>query len=429
MRKALVWLAAVAVGMVVPSGAQAADDFRAGEQADPAGDASIVYGDYGGSPARLLDVRKVRVEYDAGVGSLSVQFNGSLNGVGHAGLLLYANLSAPNPSGRCDGTLRAGDFRIEGQETARDYLGFTQYADLRDHNGTSLGLGSYENEDQTGNGPRMTFASPSLIRRDLRCVSGVYASKAQSGFNGSSRDDVAAFCLADCPQAPATAAPAIRANGATLTWNKIGNINSYVIATSSAPEGSSGRNTTYRTVTGTSFTPPAVPGATRYYGVRADVADSLWANPEAVVAFPRPADPPTGGQGTTPAPTPKPTPAPGAPSGPTQTTGGGGVNQGIVIHTANTNTQNQTTVVSLRLTAAKARGVAAKALADRYGKAFVRRTKRSYRMACTPDGARAACRVQWRYKRSRYRGRITLTRTPQGDLWRTAIKRTAIRRA
>lgn len=405
---------AACLALAAPAVAEGPDDFRTGSQADPSSDGSIVNTDYPGGLGRLVDIRNVRVDYDAGVGALTVVFDGDLNGVGHSSLALHLNLSAPSAAGACDGRLRPGDFMVDGHEVARGYIGDSRSASLSDHTGAAVAQGSYEDEDQTASGPRMTFSAPGLIGRNLRCVSAVYASKLESGFVGASRDDVKDFVIGG-PLPDVVQAPRISASGITLTWSKVQSFTSYVVASSSAPEGSPGRNTTYRTVTGTSYAPPAAPGATRYYGVRADAPGAPWADPEVAITYP--GSPASGGSGASP-----------GQSGPTNgQSHSGGVNRGVIVN--NVVSQNQTTtIVNLTLTATTARRVARKVLAARYGKAFARRAKRSLKLNCTPDGEKAGCRVQWRTGRSRYKGKVTITRTKDGDAWRTAIKRTAIRR-
>jgi hypothetical protein len=76
------------------------------------------------------------------------------------------------------------------------------------------------------------------------------------------------------------AAPAISVSGQTLTWNAVANVNTYVFV-SKVP----GRADQYSEVSGTSITPPPVPGATARYSVRTAVAGSAWAS-EVEVSYP-----------------------------------------------------------------------------------------------------------------------------------------------
>lgn len=62
-----------------------------------------------------------------------------------------------------------------------------------------------------------------------------------------------------------------RARRQTISWSRIGAIDSYVLAT-----GIPGQATTYRTVTGLSVTPPAVAGQTVTYALRTNVSGSKW---------------------------------------------------------------------------------------------------------------------------------------------------------
>ena len=80
------------------------------------------------------------------------------------------------------------------------------------------------------------------------------------------------------PSNPQTA-PIITVSGQTLTWVQIANVNNYVLV-SKVP----GQADQYTTVSSTSITPPAVPGATVHYSVRTAVQGSAWA-PEVSIAY------------------------------------------------------------------------------------------------------------------------------------------------
>jgi hypothetical protein len=75
-------------------------------------------------------------------------------------------------------------------------------------------------------------------------------------------------------------APIIAVSGQTLTWTKIGNVNTYVFVRK-VP----GQEDQYSVLSGTSTTPPAVPGATVRYSIRTAVEGSAWA-PEAAITYP-----------------------------------------------------------------------------------------------------------------------------------------------
>lgn len=75
-------------------------------------------------------------------------------------------------------------------------------------------------------------------------------------------------------------APTLSVAGHTVNWNKIGNVNSYVFVRK-VP----GQEVQYTPVTGTSDTPPVVPGATVSYGLRTNVEGSTWAR-EVAIAYP-----------------------------------------------------------------------------------------------------------------------------------------------
>jgi hypothetical protein len=89
-------------------------------------------------------------------------------------------------------------------------------------------------------------------------------------------------------------APTLAVNGQTLSWSRVGDASRYVLLTR-VPE----QADLYSVVTGTSVTPPAVPGTTVRYKVRVDVRGSTWSK-EVAIAYPA-VDP-------TPAPTPDPEP-------------------------------------------------------------------------------------------------------------------------
>lgn len=113
---------------------------------------------------------------------------------------------------------------------------------------------------------------------------------------------------------PTAQAPVLKVTGQTISWNALSGVSSYVLATTT---GTDRTTTKYTKVTGTSITPPTVPGQTIYYGLRADVTDAPWAQEVAI---------------TYPATTPT-TPPPSTPSSP-----GGGNNMVVGIDIGNFNT-------------------------------------------------------------------------------------------
>jgi hypothetical protein len=70
------------------------------------------------------------------------------------------------------------------------------------------------------------------------------------------------------------AAPVLKVSGTTLTWIPIPGVTSYTLATVRDPK--TIHDTTYQTVTGTSFTPPAVPGEKVSYGLSANGNGVRW---------------------------------------------------------------------------------------------------------------------------------------------------------
>jgi Glycosyl hydrolase catalytic core len=77
-----------------------------------------------------------------------------------------------------------------------------------------------------------------------------------------------------------TAAPRLTVSGTTLQWTRVGTIDRYVFVRK-VP----GLAAQYSTVSGTSLTPAAVPGATVSYSVRTAVTGSAWA-PEVSITYP-----------------------------------------------------------------------------------------------------------------------------------------------
>jgi hypothetical protein len=91
--------------------------------------------------------------------------------------------------------------------------------------------------------------------------------------------------------------PQLSVNGTTLYWTAIPGVTGYTLATVSNP--TTTRDTTYKVVTSTSYTPPAVPGQTVNYGLSASVPGiAPWAQ-EVSIAYP-----------STPPPPPPPPPTP-----------------------------------------------------------------------------------------------------------------------
>jgi hypothetical protein len=83
------------------------------------------------------------------------------------------------------------------------------------------------------------------------------------------------------------AAPTIAVSGETLTWNAVAGVSTYVLV-SSAP----GQADQYSVVSGTSTTPPAIPGVTVRYSVRTAIDGSAW-SPEVEISYPAVAAVPT----------------------------------------------------------------------------------------------------------------------------------------
>lgn len=108
------------------------------------------------------------------------------------------------------------------------------------------------------------------------------------------------------PEPDQGGAPVLSVRGQTLTWTKVADATRYVLV-AKVP----GKSDRYWVVEGASETPPAVPGATVAYGVRADVDGGRWAE-ERTITYPAAASAPA--PAPAPAPTPEPAPSP-APAG------------------------------------------------------------------------------------------------------------------
>ena len=80
----------------------------------------------------------------------------------------------------------------------------------------------------------------------------------------------------------ATQAPQLTVSGQTLTWTRPGNVSTFVFVRK-VP----GQEDQYSIISGTSATPPPVPGYTVHYSVRTNVGGSAWAT-EQSIAYPAP---------------------------------------------------------------------------------------------------------------------------------------------
>ena len=84
----------------------------------------------------------------------------------------------------------------------------------------------------------------------------------------------------DTPTPTSTQTPTLNVSGQTLKWNAVSGVSNFVFVRK-VP----GQADEYSVVTGTSITPPAVPGATVHFSIRTDVSGSTWA-PEISIAYP-----------------------------------------------------------------------------------------------------------------------------------------------
>jgi hypothetical protein len=118
----------------------------------------------------------------------------------------------------------------------------------------------------------------------------------------------------------ASSAPVLSAAGETLNWTVAGTDNTYAVLA----RGPGGQSIT--TVTGETYTPPAVPGATVRYRVKATEHESAWSNPVSISypgaegePPPEETEPPKPGE---PPPPPSGAKVSAAPSGPATPSGG-----------------------------------------------------------------------------------------------------------
>jgi hypothetical protein len=120
------------------------------------------------------------------------------------------------------------------------------------------------------------------------------------------------------------AAPLITVSGQTLSWKAVGSVNTYVFVRK-VP----GQADQYSAVSGTSITPPAVPGATVRYGLRTAVDGSAWAQEVSIAYPPSESGTSRGGTPESPGP-PAESPSPEGSSG----GGGGAFEMGVVAGSA-----------------------------------------------------------------------------------------------
>jgi hypothetical protein len=97
--------------------------------------------------------------------------------------------------------------------------------------------------------------------------------------NGSAWSAEQAISYASASGTDKQAAPALSVSGLTLTWSAIPNVATYILATD-VP----GQPSQYSVLSGTSTTPPSVPGATVHYSIRTAVNGSAW-SPEVTIAY------------------------------------------------------------------------------------------------------------------------------------------------
>lgn len=131
-----------------------------------------------------------------------------------------------------------------------------------------------------------------------------YVGVSADGVTWSAEEAVVTAPSSPPPPPPPPPSPelVLKVNGETISWTAIPGVTRYTFATILNPE--STRNTTYTVVTGTSYTPPAVPGQTVDYGLSATVpGTSPWAK-EVAIAYPSgetseggsTGEPPSGGE-------------------------------------------------------------------------------------------------------------------------------------
>jgi hypothetical protein len=97
--------------------------------------------------------------------------------------------------------------------------------------------------------------------------------------------DSTATTTAPAPSVDLLAAPALTASGTTLAWNQVGTVTTYVLVRKV-----DGMDDQYTAVSGTTITPPAVPGKTARYSVRTAIDGSAW-SPAVSITYPADAAP------------------------------------------------------------------------------------------------------------------------------------------
>lgn len=96
------------------------------------------------------------------------------------------------------------------------------------------------------------------------------------------RLDTIQFYGTETAPTPTVQTPKLTVSGQTLNWAALPGATNYRLATT---VGTDRTKTTYSVVTGTSITPPSVPGQTVYYGLRADVTGAQWST-EVSITYP-----------------------------------------------------------------------------------------------------------------------------------------------
>lgn len=120
--------------------------------------------------------------------------------------------------------------------------------------------------------------------------------RVRTAVRGSSRSAAASIAFpAPAETVNTQAAPALSVSGQSLTWAQVGSVTTYVLM-----QRVPGQSAQYSAVSGSSFTPTPVPGATVHYSVRTAVDGSAWA-PDVSITFPpaTPTTPPVTTEGPT----------------------------------------------------------------------------------------------------------------------------------
>lgn len=442
-----------------------------GSQTDPQDQFSL------GAPpsATPVDVKSISVNYNPEAGSITSRFE--LYGDARQrfpGFTLA--LGKKTPTGDCEVPyFNYYDYEIVGGSTGDPILRFGYSPELQTYDTLQVkGAGDQLSGSGTvtvgADGTTVDYAitNSALVRRAYECVGSVYA-EGRIGYINS-LDEVASFCF-DGPCVPPPAAdktpPSVRwvSPKADETISGIYTENSRGLSgvhncLVEAADSGSGIDRTQNFVDGQpldeQITRPyacewdtrTVPDGVHFLRVRAfdragnfkDAQIKVQVKNASAVPVSPPVPPAPPAPSVPPAPPVLPTPAPPAASTVSGSSGAGTaalVTPPVVIFnvpgspsvqqvTPPAATTPPATTTPSRLTTSTAAKRLSGALRARFGRAFTAR--RSYRRTCRVSSpTRVSCKVSWRYKKSAYRGTVTVSRTAGGRFLTRVSVRSSMR--